>query len=98
MILWTIAAMVARFVGRSPFAELAMLAIAPVLALLVAWTTPLEKPFHGFRARAMLTFLALVGPLWRGLMRDWTVVYGHLPSPELAGMRRARMRQRAAFR
>ena len=98
MVLWTVAAIAARFVGVSPFAALAMLAMGPVLAIFVGWTTPLEKPFHGFTARAMLTFLAFVGPLWRGLMRDWTVVQRHLPSPELAGMRRARMRQRAAFR
>jgi len=98
MVLWTIAAVVARFAGLSPFAALAMLAIGPVLAIFMACTTPLEKPSHGLMARAMLSFLAFVGPLWRGLMRDWTVVYGHLPSPDLGGMRRGRMRQRAAFR
>jgi hypothetical protein len=98
MVLWTIAAIAARFVGLSPFAALAMLAMGPVLAIFAGWTTPLEKPFHGVAPRAMLSFLAFVGPLWRGLMRDWTVVYRHLPSPELVGMRRARMPQRAAFR
>ena len=98
MVLWTIAAFVARFVGVSSFAALVMLAVSPVLAIFVAWTTPLEKPLKGVTARAMLAFLAMVGPVWRGLMRDWTVVYGYLPSPELVGMRRARMRQRAAFR
>jgi cellulose synthase/poly-beta-1,6-N-acetylglucosamine synthase-like glycosyltransferase len=98
MVLWTIAAVVARFVGISAFAALAMLAVSPVLAILAAWTTPLEKPLKGLTARTMLAFLAFVGPLWRGLMRDWTVVYGYLPSPDLVGMRRARMRQRAAFR
>jgi hypothetical protein len=98
MVLWTIAAVLARFVGMSAFAALAMLAVSPVLAILAAWTTPLEKPLKGLTARTMLAFLAFVGPLWRGLMRDWTVVYGYLPSPDLVGMRRARMRQRAAFR
>jgi cellulose synthase/poly-beta-1,6-N-acetylglucosamine synthase-like glycosyltransferase len=89
MVLWTIAALVARFVGVSSFAALAMLAVSPVLAIFAAWTTPLEKPLKGVTARAMLAFLAFVGPLWRGLIRDWTVVYGYLPSPELVGMRRA---------
>jgi glycosyltransferase involved in cell wall biosynthesis len=98
MILWALAAVLARVVGLSPFAALAMLAMGPVLAICAAWTTPLEKPLHGVGARATLAFLAFVGPLWRGLMRDWTVVQGHLPSPDMLGTRRARMRQRAAFR
>jgi O-antigen biosynthesis protein len=98
MILWALAAVLARLVGVSPFAALAMLAVGPVLAIFAAWTTPLEKPLHGVTARATLAFLAFVGPLWRGLMRDWTVVQGHLPSPDMVGTRRARMRQRAALR
>ncbi len=98
MILWTIVAVLARFLGLSPIAALPMLAVGPVLALFAAWTTPLEKPLHGVKARAMLAFLVFVGPLWRGLMRDWTIAFGHLPSPDTVGMRRARMRQRAAFR
>ena len=98
IVLWAIAAVVARFVGVSSFAALAMLAVSPALAIFAAWTTPLEKPLHGVTARATLAFLAFVGPLWRGLTRDWTVVCGHLPSPESGGMRRARIRQRAAFR
>ena len=96
IVLWTIAAVLARFVGLSPFAALAMLAVGPALAIFAAWTTPLEEP--RVTARAMLAFLGFVGPLWRGLMRDWTVVQGHLPSPEMVAVRRARMRQRAAFR
>jgi len=98
VVLWTIAALAARLVGVSSLAPLAMLAVSPLLAVFAALTTPLEKPLQGVTARATLTFLAFVGPLWRGLMRDWTVVRGHLPSAELAGIRRVRMRQRAAFR
>jgi glycosyltransferase involved in cell wall biosynthesis len=98
IILWAMAAILARFAGLSPIAALAMLAVGPVLAIFAAWTVPLEEPLHGFAARAMLSFLAFVGPLWRGLMRDWTVVYTHLPSPETVAMRRARIRQRAALR
>lgn len=96
IVVWTIAAVLARFVGLSPIAALAMLAVGPALAIFAAWTTPLEEP--RVTARAMLAFLGFVGPLWRGLMRDWTVVHGHLPSPEMVGVRRARMHHRAAFR
>jgi glycosyltransferase involved in cell wall biosynthesis len=96
IVLWTIAAVLAKFVGLSPFAALAMLAVGPALAIFAAWTAPLEEP--KVTARAMLAILGFVGPLWRGLMRDWTVVHGHLPSPEVVGVRRARMRHRAAFR
>jgi len=85
-------------VGWSPIAALAMLVVGPVLAIFAAWTVPLEEPLHGFAARAMLSFLLFVGPLWRGLIRDWTVLYRQLPSPEVAGLRRARIRERAAFR
>ena len=98
IVLWTIAAVLARFVGLSPFAALAMLAVGPVRAIFAAWTTPLDKPLNGVTARALLSFVAFVGPHWRGLIRDWTVVHGHLPSPEMVGVRRARMRHRAAFR
>jgi hypothetical protein len=96
IVLWTIAAVLARFVGLRPFAALAMLAVGPVLAIFAAWTTPLEE--QRVTARAMLAFLGFVGPLWRGLMRDWTVVHLHLRFPETVGVRRARMRRRAAFR
>jgi glycosyltransferase involved in cell wall biosynthesis len=96
--LWVCAALLARFVGFSPIAALAMLVVGPVLAIFAAWTAPLEEPLHGLAARALLSALAFVGPLWRGLIRDWTVLHRHLPSPEMVGLRRARIRQRAAFR
>jgi hypothetical protein len=96
IVVWTIAAALARHGGLSLFAASAMLAVGPVLAIFAAWTAPLEDP--GVTARAMLAFLAFVGPLWRGLMRDWTVVHGHLRSPERVGVRCARLRHRAAFR
>jgi O-antigen biosynthesis protein len=98
MILWALVAVLARVVGLSPFAALAMIAVGPVLAICAAVTTPLEKPLHGGSARATLAFLAFVGRLWRGLMCDWTVVQGHLPSPDMVGKRRVRMRQRAVLR
>ena len=74
---WTIAAIVLILTSLTlhvtVLPALAMLALGPIWALYYAWHAPIEKCHLSFRARMLVAYLALTGPIIRTITRYKTL-------------------------
>ncbi|MCF6313007.1 MAG: glycosyltransferase [Verrucomicrobiales bacterium] len=82
---WVLLAVVCGLVGfifpLAAVVSVLMIATTGITALRFGWKAKLEQPFTGFRARAVVSFLALIQPLNRGMRRYLgSLPYARLPT------------------